>query len=94
MGNWAKMLTAQFGRPVIDNTALTGKYDFVLRYKGRWDRDRSADDLDPTPPMDRALEKELGLKLEPAGPGDVTGHRPHRKAFGKLTKSQLPGSLS
>jgi uncharacterized protein (TIGR03435 family) len=37
---WAGMLTAQFGRPVIDKTGLTGKYDFVLKYKGRWDRDR------------------------------------------------------
>jgi uncharacterized protein (TIGR03435 family) len=32
----------------------------------RWDRDRKADDLDPTPPMDQALEQELGLKVEPA----------------------------
>lgn len=41
---------------------LTGQYDFVLKYKGRWDRDRPADDMDPTPPMDRALQEELGLK--------------------------------
>jgi uncharacterized protein (TIGR03435 family) len=66
------MLTSQFGRPVIDKTGLTGKYDFVLKYKGRWDRDRSADDLDPTPPMDRALQEELGLKVEAAkGPVKV-----------------------
>jgi uncharacterized protein (TIGR03435 family) len=66
MSLWVRMLTAQFGRPVIDKTGLTGKYDFVLKYKGRWDRDRNADDLDPTPPMDRALQDELGLKVEPA----------------------------
>jgi uncharacterized protein (TIGR03435 family) len=60
------ILTAQFGRPVIDKTGLTGKYDFVLKYKCRWDSDRSADDMDPTPPMDRALQEELGLKLESA----------------------------
>jgi uncharacterized protein (TIGR03435 family) len=60
------MLTAQFGRPVRDMTGLTGKYDFVLKYKGRWDRDRDADDLDPTLPMDRALQQELGLKVEAA----------------------------
>ncbi len=58
------MLTSQFGRPVIDKTGLTEKYDFVLKYKGRWDRDRPADDLDPMPPMDRALQEELGLKVE------------------------------
>jgi uncharacterized protein (TIGR03435 family) len=66
------MLTAQFGRPVIDKTGLTGKYDFVVKYKDRWDRDRKADDMDPTPPLDRALEDELGLKLEAAkGPVKV-----------------------
>jgi len=38
----------------------------VLKYKGRWDRDRNADDMDPTPPMDRALEQELGLRVNTA----------------------------
>ena len=38
----------------------------MLKYKGRWDRDRNADDLDPMPPMDRALQEELGLKVETA----------------------------
>ena len=60
MGQLVGTLTGQFGRPVIDKTGLTGKYDFVLKYKGRWDRDRDADDLDPTPPMDRALRRSLG----------------------------------
>jgi uncharacterized protein (TIGR03435 family) len=58
------ILTSQFGRPVIDKTGLTGKYDFVLKYKGRWDKDRPADDMDPMPPMDRALTEQLGLKVE------------------------------
>ncbi len=66
MTEWAAMLTSQFGRPVIDRTGLSGRYDFVVAYKGRWDRDRPADDLDPMPPMDRALEEQLGLKVEPA----------------------------
>jgi uncharacterized protein (TIGR03435 family) len=66
MGQWVEMLTAQFGRPVSDRTGLTGNYDFVLKYKGRWDRDRKADDLDPMPPMDRGLQQELGLKVEAA----------------------------
>jgi uncharacterized protein (TIGR03435 family) len=57
---------------VVDKTELTGKYDFVVKYKDRWDRDRRADDMDPTPPLDRALQDELGLKLEPAkGPVKV-----------------------
>lgn len=66
MDLWVEMLTMQFGRPVIDKTGLTGKYDFLLKYKGRWDRDRPADDMDPTLPMDRALTEELGLKVEAA----------------------------
>jgi uncharacterized protein (TIGR03435 family) len=72
MGELVGMLTGQFGRPVIDKTGLMGNYDFVLKYKGRWDRDRNADDLDPMPPMDRALPEELGLKVEAAkGPVKV-----------------------
>jgi uncharacterized protein (TIGR03435 family) len=66
MGQWVEMLTAQFGRPVSDKTGLTGNYDFVLKYKGRSDRDRNPEDLDPTPPMDRALQQELGLRIEAA----------------------------
>jgi hypothetical protein len=61
-------LTSQFGRPVIDKTGLTGKFDFVLKYKGRWDSDRPTDDSDLMPPLDRALQEELGLKVE-AGKG-------------------------
>ena len=66
MEELAEILAGQFGRPVMDRTELTGKYDFVLKYKGRWDRDRDASDLDPMPPMDRALQEELGLKVDSA----------------------------
>jgi uncharacterized protein (TIGR03435 family) len=66
MGQWVEMLAGQFGRPVSDETGLTGKYDFVLKYKGRWDQDRKPDDPDTTPPMDQALQQELGLKVEAA----------------------------
>jgi uncharacterized protein (TIGR03435 family) len=72
IGRLVRILTGTFGRPVMDETGLTGKYDFILKYQGRWDRDRNADDLDPTPPMDRALQEELGLKVETAkGPVKV-----------------------
>jgi uncharacterized protein (TIGR03435 family) len=72
MAQLVEMLTAQFGRPVIDKTGLMGNYDFLLKYKGRWERDRNADDLDPMPPMDRALQEQLGLKVEAAkGPVKV-----------------------
>jgi uncharacterized protein (TIGR03435 family) len=64
MEQWANRLVGVLARPVIDKTELTGKYDFVLKYRGRWDQERSADDLDPTPPLNRALQEELGLKIE------------------------------
>jgi uncharacterized protein (TIGR03435 family) len=67
-----RIIASQFGRSVIDKTGLTGKYDFVLKYKGRWDSDRPADDMDPMLPLDQALQQELGLKVETAkGPGKV-----------------------
>jgi len=66
MNELVELLAGQFGRPVTDKTELTGKYDFVLKYKGRWDRDRDASDLDPMPPLDRALQEQLGLKVEPS----------------------------
>jgi uncharacterized protein (TIGR03435 family) len=60
------MLAGQFGHPVTDKTGLTGKYDFRLRYHGIRLSDRSADDLDPVPTLDTAIQDELGVKLEPA----------------------------
>ena len=72
MKELANTLAAQFGRPVIDKTGLTGRYDFVFKYKSRWEMDRAADDEDQTPPLDRALQEKLGLKVEGAkGPVKV-----------------------
>lgn len=66
----AGVLASQLGRPVGDRTGLTGRYDFVLKYEGRSDGDRKADDMNPTPPLDQAIQGQLGLKLEP-GKGPV-----------------------
>jgi uncharacterized protein (TIGR03435 family) len=72
MDQLALALKLMFLRPVTNKTGLADKYDFVLKYKGRWDSDRPANDPDPTLPMDQALQQELGLKLEPAkGPLQV-----------------------
>lgn len=60
------ILNSMFGRPVIDKTGLTGNYDFVVKYHGRFDSDRKADDTDPTPPLDLALKEQLGLQVEKA----------------------------
>lgn len=65
MSDIVQMLAAQFGHPVVDKTGLTGKYDFILRYHGALLSDRKADDLDPIPTLDTAIQDQLGLKLKP-----------------------------
>jgi uncharacterized protein (TIGR03435 family) len=66
MENLVSILSTMFGRPVIDKTGLTDTYDFVVKYRGRFDRDRPADDDDPTLPLDSAIKAQLGLQVEPA----------------------------
>jgi len=62
------------GRPVVDKTGITGKFDFHLEYAPNEDlRRRLPDDPgEPTAPsIFTALQEQLGLKLEPAkGPGE------------------------
>lgn len=54
------------GRPVVDRTGLTGRYDFTLT----WSPDAEPDS--DAPSIFTALQEQLGLKLEPAtGPVDV-----------------------
>ena len=72
MGQLVSMLASEFGQPVIDKAGLTGKYDFVLKFRGRWDQDRKADDMDPLLPLNQAIQEELGLKVVAAkGPVHV-----------------------
>lgn len=70
MAIFCDMLKGQFGRPVVDQTGLTGKYDFVLPYLGGFDSDRRPDDMNPVPTLDRSLEETLGLKVK-ASRGDI-----------------------
>jgi uncharacterized protein (TIGR03435 family) len=59
----ARMLSGQFGRPVADKTRLTGKYDFNLKtYQVRLS-DRKEGEMNPWPPLEIAIQDELGLKL-------------------------------
>lgn len=60
------VLAGQFGHPVVDKTGLTGKYDFVLGYYGTRDSDRDDKESNPLPPLETAIQDQLGLKLEPA----------------------------
>jgi uncharacterized protein (TIGR03435 family) len=65
LGNLARFLSNQTARPVIDETALTGKYNFKMIY--------APDMNDVTgPSIFAALQEQLGLKLESRkGPADV-----------------------
>lgn len=71
----ASVLSNQLGRTVIDKTALTGTYEFRMR----WTPDDAPPPLingspDPNPPpgIFTAIEEQLGLKLNAAkGPVDV-----------------------
>jgi uncharacterized protein (TIGR03435 family) len=64
-------LTYVSGRPVYDKTGLTGRYNFTLRYSQDNNMSASAPGtatdsappVDVAPPLARALEEQLGLKL-------------------------------
>lgn len=55
------------GRPVIDETGLTGKYDIVMEWSPRELRPDTPNDVPPAdagPSLFTAFEEQLGLKLE------------------------------
>jgi uncharacterized protein (TIGR03435 family) len=60
-------------RPVVDQTGLTGRYDFLLRFTPdpiQWNNfgvpaTANAGDLDAPPDIFTAFEQQLGLKLQP-----------------------------
>ncbi len=66
MGEIADMLAGQFGLPVSDETGLTGKYDFDLKYYQTRYSDRRNDDLNPLSPLESAIQDQLGLMLKPS----------------------------
>ncbi len=51
----------QSGRPVLDQTGLTGHYDFTLT----WSRDDAPPDANAPPGFFTAIQEQLGLKMEP-----------------------------
>jgi uncharacterized protein (TIGR03435 family) len=66
MARLAEYLSGQAGRPVIDNTGLSGQYDFHVE----WALDRPADTSGPS--IFTALQEQLGLKLiATRGPIDI-----------------------
>ena len=65
-------LASQVGRPIVDRTGLSGRWDFVLTYTPA-DRLATGAASDPAAPdLFTALQEQLGLKLESTqGPVDV-----------------------
>lgn len=61
----ARLLEQPAGRPIVDETGLTNRYDFKIRYQflGRGAATGAAPD--PAPTVFTAVEEQLGLKLEP-----------------------------
>jgi len=67
-----ELFSMMLGTNVVDETGLTGKYDFVLQYHGRTPDDINGDDPTLWPPLTDAVQDQLGLKLVPAkGPIQV-----------------------
>lgn len=65
-------LSGAAGRQVLNKTSLTGKYDFQLQWMPDNGSVAAASAMadSPWPPISKALEEQLGLKLEP-GKGPV-----------------------
>ena len=57
------MLNREVGRPVVNKTGLTGKYDFMLDYVPA---SKAGTDQTGGPSIFTAMEEQLGLKLVPA----------------------------
>jgi len=66
MEDFAHWITIELDRVAVDETGITGKFDFDIEYGPR----RNADSPDAGPSVFAALPGQLGLKLSPAkGPG-------------------------
>jgi bla regulator protein BlaR1 len=68
-GALSSLITSGLGRPVIDKTGLTGRFDFTLEW-AREPRGLAASDSPVPPPPSgptplEALRDQLGLRLEP-----------------------------
>ncbi len=63
MQEFIAQLTRSIGRPVVDETALAGTYNFDLRWAQ--ETPPAADSIsDPAPSLVTAIQQQLGLKLE------------------------------
>lgn len=65
IGSVANILQSTVGRPIIDRTGLTGRYDIDLDYAALTGPLTAADRLDAPASVFTAVQEQLGLKLEP-----------------------------
>jgi uncharacterized protein (TIGR03435 family) len=63
MGELALLLKMFLDRPVVDQTGLTGRYDFALKWT--FDETTVPADGSAAPSVFTAIQEQLGLKLEP-----------------------------
>ena len=63
MQHLALMMLPYVDRPVVDETGLTGQYDFNLSYT--YDETRAPTDGTAPPSLFTAIQEQMGLKLEP-----------------------------
>jgi len=63
MPDFALIMTFFQDRPVVDQTALAGRYDFRLQYT--FDESKTPPDGTAPPGVFTAIQEQLGLKLEP-----------------------------
>jgi uncharacterized protein (TIGR03435 family) len=62
----ARLLEQPAARAIIDETGLTGRYDFKIRFQFMGRAPDAGAAADPAPIVFTAVEEQLGLKLEPA----------------------------
>lgn len=62
IGELVHMLGEQLGRPVVDKTGLSGKYDYTLEFPAVESPDAQGE---AGPGLLTAVQEQLGLKLEP-----------------------------
>ncbi|HTA47453.1 MAG TPA: TIGR03435 family protein [Bryobacteraceae bacterium] len=56
---------SELGRPVVDQTGLSGRYDFRIEWMPELNRTPSPDVDSQAPSLREAVREELGVKLEP-----------------------------
>ena len=64
LGEFAPDLAFFLDRPAVDQTGLTGRYDFLLKWTA--DDSRAPTDGSAPPGLFTAIQQQIGLKLEPA----------------------------